>query len=197
MPIRNATRSFILLLSFILTACANIKPAAEQPLVGVDGVTCVGEVEAPPEGLVEIDDMNLLELALGASGQGKLCAGQVYQTEEPVTVYRVWNSEKSYTVYGSWWSFEEPEGPKQEYRKDNGICPSWSSLDQMSSCTIKVGTRVVVGPGQSAKCQEMTYAKSDVNQVYIPNNSRDNIILVENCTGGTDWPKKTPVTGGG
>ncbi|MGI9277919.1 MAG: hypothetical protein ACR2PT_24115 [Endozoicomonas sp.] len=188
MPIQKSPHLSILLLSFTLAACAHLKPAVDQPLVGPDGIACIGAIETPPEGLVEIDDRDLLEQSLGASDQGKLCAGQVFRAEEPVTVYRVWNQEKSYTIYGSWWSFEEPEGPKQEYRKDNGICPSWSSLDQMSSCTIKVGTRVVVGPGQSARCQNMTYAKSDVNQVYIPNNSRDNIILVENCTSGTDWP---------
>jgi len=130
----------------------------------------------------------LLKKSLGARTEGKLCTGKVFLAEKPVTVYRVWNSDKNYTIYGSWWSFDSPQGPKIQYRKDNGICPSWSTLDRLSSCTIKVGAKIVVGPGQSAKCAESTYAKSAVNQVFIPNDSRNDVLFVENCTAGVDWP---------
>ncbi|NKB80887.1 MAG: hypothetical protein GKS05_03115 [Nitrospirales bacterium] len=171
-----------------LVGCAGMTPTMEQPSLGVDRIACVGEVEHPPKGLVEIKDTILVQKALGASGQGKLCVGNAFVTTEPVPVYRVWNKEKSYTLYGSWWSFELPKGPKQKYREENGICPSWSPLDRMSSCTIKVGTNVVVGPGQSAVCEQVTYPKSAVNQVFIPNDSRNNMLLVENCSAGADWP---------
>ena len=184
---KNAYHSLYLLV-FILAGCTSLTSTVEQFATGIDGIACVGKVETPPQGLVEINDIALLQQTLGASSQGKLCTGKVFQAEEPVTVYRVWNSDKSYTVYGSWWSFEEPEGPKQEYREDNGICPSWSTLDRMTSCTIKVGSKIVVGPGQSAECKNFTYPKSDVNQVFIANDSRDNIILVDNCTEAINWP---------
>jgi len=58
----------------------------------------------------------------------------------------------------------------------------------MTSCSIKIGTKIVVGPGQSANCEDFTYPKSAVNQVYIPNNSRNDLIFIENCTAGLPWP---------
>ena len=180
--------SSIYLIFFYLVGCAGVTTVSDHKQLGIDRIACVGEIEAPPEGLIESNDKELLLKAMGASGEGKLCTGKVFLAEQPVTVYRVWNSSKSYTVYGGWWSFEQPSGPKQEYREDNGICPSWSTLDRMTSCTIKVGAEIVVGPGQSAKCEKFTYPKSAVNQVFIPNDSRNDVIFVENCTKGVFWP---------
>ena len=156
---------------------------------GTEGQFCVGAVMDVPRGLKAVEDSELLEDALGSSGNGKLCEGRVYEAVEEVTVYRVWNSEKSYTQYGRWWSFEQPVGPKSKYRKANGICPSWSELDVMSRCSIKVGAKVVVGPGQSAQCKDFTYSKSATNQVYINNDSRNNTLWIEDCSPGRVWPK--------
>ncbi len=179
-----------LFLLVCLAGCAGVTPPPEQALSGIDGIACVGGVASPPEGLVEADDKALLQRALGASGAGKLCGGKVFQAIRPVTVYRVWNSEMSYTLYGGWWSFTLPKGPKDKYREENEICPSWSKLDRMSSCTIRVGTKIVSGPGQSADCSQdqLSYPKSAVNQVFIPNDSRNNVLFVEDCTAGTSWP---------
>ena len=179
------------LLTALISACATLHPA-KAPLKygvdGVDGVACVGSVQSPPVGAVESSDPALLQKSLGASGEGKLCEGKVFMADKSITVYRVWNSEKRYTQYGSWWSFDLPRGPKLAYREENGICPSWSALDRMSSCTIKVGAKFVVGPGQSASCKQVTYEKSAVNQVYIPNDTRVGQVYVENCTDGVAWP---------
>ncbi len=175
-------------LLIILTGCAGLAPRSETAPVGIDGIACVGRIDALPAQLTAINDDQLLQTALGASGEGKLCFGQVLAATAPVTVYRVWNSDKSYTRYGSWWSFELPTGPKSSYRRDNGICPSWSALDRLSSCELKPGAKIVVGPGQSARCKTLTYAKSAVNQVYIPNDARAERLFVENCTAGTVWP---------
>ena len=179
----------ILLLVF-LAGCAAVTPPAEQAASGIDGLACTGRVASPPEGLIEANDKALLQQALGASGAGKLCDGKVFQTIRPVTVYRVWNSEKSYTLLGSWWSFTLPKGPVEKYRAENEICPSWSTLNRMSACTIRVGTKIVAGPGQSADCpqDQLNYPKSAVNQVFIPNDARSNVIFVEDCTAGSEWP---------
>lgn len=149
---------------------------------------CVGAVIAPPVGMVETTDDALLASAIGAPTKGALCKGKVFVAEKPVTVYRVWDASKSYTLYGRWWSFDLPKGPKQAYQVANDICPEWSPLNIMSSCTIKVGTKIVVGPGQSAQCTSALLPASPVNQVYIPNDSRNNILFVENCSEGTPWP---------
>jgi len=181
--------SYMLLLALVACAGLPLQPSpSEIKHQGIDGIACVGSIMAPPAGMLEANDQKLLRQALGASGEGKLCAGKVFVAEKPVTVYRVWNSDKTYTAYGRWWSFSLPVGPKAKYRRDNDICPSWSSLDRMSACTLKVGTKIVVGPGQSAKCKKMTYAKSPTNQVFVPNDSRKHRILVENCSADAAWP---------
>lgn len=149
---------------------------------------CVGDIITPPAGMEPAEDATLLAAAIGAPEAGKLCKGKVFIATKPVTVYRVWDSSKSYTLYGGWWSFNLPQGPRDKYRVDNDICPEWSPLNIMSSCTIKLGSKVVVGPGQSAKCSASVLPASAVNQVYIPNDSRNNVLYVENCTPGTVWP---------
>lgn len=65
----------------------------------------------------------------------------------------------------------------------------WSNLDVMSSCTVKVGARIVIGPGQSATCEGgAAYPQSAVNQVFIPNDTRVDKVFVEDCTPGAPWP---------
>ena len=56
------------------------------------------------------------------------------------------------------------------YRNDYEICPSWSPLDRLSVATLKEGSVVVVGTGQSATCdQYLHYEQSDHVQIFIPN----------------------------
>lgn len=173
---------------FIATAAVGCGAGEESPINPLDGQTCVGVIEMAPSGVQPVDDPPLLQDALGKSGDGKLCAGQVYMATQPITVYRVWNSAKTYTEYGRWWSLTQPMGPVDQYRMDNAICPEWSELNQLTVCKIKVGAHFVLGPGQSAQCMAMLYAKSAVNQVYIPNDTRVNQVYVEGCTSLGTWP---------
>jgi hypothetical protein len=140
---------------------------------------------------VPTEDPALLQLALGKPTQGKLCMGQVFVAQKPVLVYRVWQHAKPESLYGSWWSFIRPTGTRTTYRIDNAICPTWSDLDRLSVCQIKVGSKLVVGPGQSADCpaDQLKYAASPVNQVYLPNNRQQQLLQVENCSAGQAWPE--------
>jgi len=61
-------------------------------------------------------------------------------------------------------------------------------LNSASSCTIKVGGKIVLGPGQSAQCAGDILPPSAVNQVYIPNDSKNNVLFVEHCGDGSPWP---------
>lgn len=154
------------------------------PAVGpVDGVACVGAVDPMPEGVKEVTDEELARSAVDATGNGKLCLARVFEAVAPVKVYRVWNSQKSYTELGKWWSFAKPAGPVASYREQNAICPEWSDLDRVSVCEIKVGAHFAIGPGQSANCttSNTKYEKSAVNQVYIPNDTRENKVFVDHC----------------
>lgn len=153
----------------------------------LDGVTCVGTT-GMAEGAAPVEDAALLAEALGKSGEGKLCAGRVYEASQGITVYRVWNAAKDYTEYGRWWSLDRPSGTVAQYRTDNAICPEWSDLNQLTVCKIKVGARFVMGPGQSATCMAMMYGKSAVNQVYLSNDTRVNKLYVEGCTRLGMWP---------
>jgi len=157
-------------------------PEAAKPAYGpTDNVACVGTVDAPPAGAKEVKDDELAKAALDVTGKGKLCAATVYEATAPVKVYRVWNKDRAYTELGKWWSLAKPAGPVDEYRKQNAICPEWSELNSVSVCTVKVGAHFVMGPGQSAACEKTTYEKSAVNQVFIPNDTRENKVFVENC----------------
>jgi hypothetical protein len=175
-----------LFLSLLLTACASNPPVPVA--LGVDGKACTGDVVSTPAGLIEIVDDELLKSALAPSTKGMLCTGKVFIIEKPVVVYRVWDASKSYTAYGRWWSLNVPKGPKESYQLANDICPSWSALDRMSQCTLKVGAHIVIGPGQSAQCENGLYPASATNQVFVPNGGPTGQVLVENCTAGVAWP---------
>jgi hypothetical protein len=168
------------------------KPATPAP----PPATCPGTVEVV-SGLKEItalDDKDADELykqAVYRPAKGGLCTAKVYEVVKPVTVYRVWNKAKPNTQLGRWWSFTRPSGPIDAYRSANAICPEWSDLDVVSECKLKVGARVVVGPGQSATCAKTAYPSSAVNQVFVPNDTRDpknQKVFVEGCTAGASWP---------
>ncbi|MDD5544604.1 MAG: hypothetical protein PHX83_15665 [Acidobacteriia bacterium] len=183
---------FIFIASACLAASSPVSICSQSKTVGTDGIACVGNVMQPPPGLVETENPALLAEARGASGEGKLCAGKVFRVTHPLTVYRVWDGAKSYTEFGRWWSFSPPQGPRESYREENEICPTWSALDRLSACMLKVGALIVIGPGQSAKCDGTSYGKSAENQVYVPNDSKNGKVYVENCISSEKWPNTSP-----
>ncbi len=162
----------------------NDPPTAKPEIAAVgpvDEVACVGSIDAVPEGAKEVADEDLAKSAIDATDKGKLCMTRVYETVTPIKVYRVWNSQKTYTELGKWWSFAKPAGPVDTYREQNAICPEWSDLDRLSVCEIKVGAKFAVGPGQSAQCTSKRYEKSPMNQVFIPNDTREGKVFVDHC----------------
>lgn len=183
----------MLLPLLLLSACSTIPPSPDfrgtSPTASPAMSQCIGTIMAPPPGLIPTDDPALLQLAIGEADQGKLCTGQVLIAKTAIVVYRVYDQTKQGSLYGSWWSFHQPTGSREHYRRDNAICPQWSALDLVSVCQIKIGSKLVIGPGQSARCSEtLTYPESPVNQVYLPNNVPQNLIQVENCSIGAPWP---------
>lgn len=171
-PVRALT------LSLTLAACSAAptpaSPSAQAP-------ACTGSIDSPPQGAVEVQDDELLKQATGAPGKGALCTGKVYEAKQPLTVYRVWAKAQAHTETGRWWSFEKPKGPRDQYRQANAICAEWSPLDALSVCKLKAGSRFVLGPGQSATCQQGSFAASATNQVFIANDGRAGKLFVEQC----------------
>src|SRR5262249_23029228 len=90
----------LLLPLLLVTACAaapRAVPAAPPPSAAS---ACVGSIDAAPDGAREVDDGMLLAEALGAAGQGRLCAGKVFEATRPVKVFRVWQLDRAYTETG-------------------------------------------------------------------------------------------------
>lgn len=146
---------------------------------------CLGSTDLPEEfagKFIKAEAPELLANALGQPSKGGLCQGQVYELVEgaEVTIYRAWNSTNPNSEFGRWWAGALPEGKSADYREDYEICYQWSPLDKLTTCTLKAGTRVVIGNGQSAKCSEyLTYPVSAAQQMYIEN-AEESVL---DCTG--------------
>ncbi len=140
-----------------------------QPLA----VSCQGSTALPAEltpYFEKVTDPALLTQALGQPLEGKLCQGAVYQVKanQQVTLYRTFNSTNPNSKFGSWWTFNRPEGKVAKYRENLEICYQWSPIDRMVQCKLKAGSKVVVGNGQSARCSEyLTYDVSSAQQVFM------------------------------
>lgn len=174
-------------LFLVLSGCA-LQPAKTEMLTTTAEISavseCVGSTELPAafsDHFKSTTDEALLIESLGEPLKGKLCQGQVYESKQAteVVIYRAWNSTNPGSKLGRWWALYEPSGAVADYREDYEICYQWSPLDKMERCTLKPGTKVVVGNGQSAFCSEyLTYSVSESQQVYI----QDAAAVVENCT---------------
>lgn len=178
-------------LSLSLSACVVVvpsesrssHPAAAMPTsmpvsmsvsnarVGSDQA-CVGTNDLPAElrgHFVEVQDPALLAQAVQAPSKGGLCQAKVYQSQNALTIYRAWNSANPNSRLGSWWAFEKASGSVSQYRRDYEICTQYSPLDRLAKCRLKVGTKIVVGTGQSAQCDAyLTYPASASRQIYMP-----------------------------
>lgn len=177
------------LLSLSITACSSVHHPGGEPLRGIDDQACIGQIQSP-QGMTTVIDSSLLHQAQAATDQGGLCAGRVFVVQQKVRVYRVWDSGKSYTRLGRWWSLSKPVGPKENYQHDYAICPAWSALNRLVSCDVKVGSSIVIGTTQSAACDDSIYAKTAANQVFIPNDTRNDQLWVENCRDEGTWPNQ-------
>lgn len=141
--------------------------------VGQPPGACPGNLELPDDlvaSLEPIEDKALLSAALGAPKQGGLCQGRAYKTREGVeiTLYRTWNSTDPKSRLDKWWAFDRPDGKVGKYRSDYAICYEWSPLDKLTHCTLKGGTRLVIGTGQSVRCSRyLTCPSSEVKRIYI------------------------------
>lgn len=153
---------------FSASADTEVAPSQCKP-------ACLGTTELPAAlsgQFVAVQDCALLAKAIGQPNAGSLCQGQVYESkgDSRVALFRAWNSTNPGSKLGNWWAFDKPEGRVADYRMGFEICYQWSPLDMLVRCTLKPGTKVVVGTGQSAQCsQYLSYPVSDRQQVYIEN----------------------------
>lgn len=89
--------------------------------------------------------------AVGKPGKGGIKEFKVVQFKEDTFVYRLYGSNSK---CGYWWTLEKPQGTWEQYRNDNAICSEWNSATHVVKCKVPAGTATVVGPGQTATCQD-------------------------------------------
>lgn len=140
---------------------------------------CIGAITANAS-LTVVDDPALLASAIGATGEGKLCTGAVFEARARVHVYRLYGGPAR--DRGRWWSLERPTGDAASYRAANAICASWNDLTTLNDCELPVRAKVVVGPGQSVSCDEGCFPPSATNQTFVPDPS-----ALEGCVSAA-WP---------
>lgn len=125
----------------------------------------------------------LLDAAVKPSGMGGISRGTLVTLEEDRTVYRMWSGPVDPTTdgaeadpvadeLGQWWTFDEPSGTIDQYRKKYAICTQWNDLRWISACTLKAGATVVVGPTQSVSDEACgvdgeRYRRRNSQQVFI------------------------------
>lgn len=171
-------------LSFAGAVLALLAGCAGTPLKDVEGLACEGIVQ-PVNGLREISDAAVVDSARAPAGQGKLCDGKAYLVQGKITVYRVWDSSRPWSEFGTWWSFDQPTLSRDDYRKRYAICPSWSRLDRVTVCTVQRDSKVVVGPGQSVTCDpDPPFPKSAATQVFMDGLS----VRLQACA-SAQWPQ--------
>ncbi|MEY4748757.1 MAG: hypothetical protein RIQ60_971 [Pseudomonadota bacterium] len=174
-----------------LTGCAMVllPSSSAAPEAGIDGEMCVGAPPAAQEGLAPASNPALQAKAQLASGQGGVCAARVFVAQVPVAVYRVYDSANPRSLYGGWWALARLRGSRDDYRARNAICREWSGLDRLLACQVKPGTELVLGTTQSVKCPDETvYPKTADVQVYMANDARNGVILVDQCREEGPWP---------
>lgn len=162
---------------------------------------CLGHIETHHEleiisSPLDSTDTELLKRAVLTKDEGGLCMGSIFVVKKPIVVYRVWNKNESKTAKGRWWTFDKPTGTLQGFREDYEVCCQWGPKNKVDACSLKVGSKIVVGPGQSVDCTKVVnhcgpdckdtrYEISEKNQVFILVPEQD----LENCV-TEDWPKK-------
>ena len=188
---RSSTVFLSVSLGFLLTLAGCAAPGAigSAPSVGIDGQVCEGRVPDALPGLVPSDNPALLRQAQLASGKGGTCTARVFAVQEPVVLYRVFDSTVPYSRFGGWWSASPPTGTPDSYRQAFAICPAWSRLDRVISCQIHPGTQVVVGTTQSVACGDgQVFPKTAEIQVFVPNNGEKGIFHTGACSPPAVWP---------
>lgn len=100
-----------------------------------------------------------IEGAVKPAGQGGIGVGLVVKLTADVPVYRMWNGPEKKDArgftnrIGQWWSYDAPKGKVGEYRVNYEICNGWNDLTWVATCTLKAGSVIAIGPGQSVSAE--------------------------------------------
>ncbi len=117
--------------------------------------------------------------ATGKSGEGKVTRPYVVRLTADMKIYRLWagpdvrNAQGQTTRIGQWWTFDKPSGTLDSYRRRYEVCEKWNTLRWVATCTLRRGSVVVIGSGQSVSAKTC----GNGNESY-PENDRDLQVYV-------------------
>lgn len=166
-PVRTRLGVIALAAACSTAACAQPSPALPGPLAGKAVVLAPTDPDYARA---------VVGSAVKLAGQGGVSEALVVRITADIPVWRMWNGPAKVDAYGrtnrigGWWSYDAPRGTVAEYRVNYEICKGWNDLTWMAKCTLKAGSVVAIGPGQSvsaATCGDVT------GQENYPANPRD------------------------
>ena len=105
-------------------------------------------------------------------GGGGVCSGQIFKVTRPgLKIWRIASSSAS-SPMGSWWSFDKSDDKyttRAKWRKDNCVCRDWNpDADRIIACTPAVGDLIMIGPGQSAHCDDVNVNNARLDVTRYP-----------------------------
>jgi len=164
--VRTWGRSFLVVAVVALAGCAHHVPLRGLELVPPGDAAYSA---ADPAG------------ATGVPGEGKVTTPYVVRLTRDTAVYRLWagpsvrDAQGRTSRIGQWWTFEAPSGTLASFRRRYEVCEKWDSLRWVAQCTLRRGSVVVIGPGQSVSAdtcgdpsgRERYPANTKKFQVYI------------------------------
>ena len=169
-------RALVVLALAVLTACTHRvalrTPSGETLRLPEQVASSLTFVARDEKGYAEADPAG----ATGEPGTGKVTRPFVVRLTKEMKVYRLWagpdvrDGRGNTSRLGSWWTFDRPSGSLTDYRRRYEVCESWNSLRWVAECTLRAGTVVVMGGGQSVSAKTCGDATGREN---YPANDRD------------------------
>ena len=160
MPTLRARNTAALLAAILLASCArNPAVTTASPTVPLRlPAVLASSAEALPPGAPGFARADV-QSAVKAHGQGNVSRAMVIQLTQDIHVFRLWSGPEKKDAngrtnrIGSWWTYDPPRGAVDQYRVDYEICRAWNDLSWVATCTLRKGTIVAIGPGNSVSAE--------------------------------------------
>jgi hypothetical protein len=184
-------RAFLAVAALALAGCARLVPLrdASGQTVGVSRTIAASlELVAAGDPAYSAADP---DGGTGEPGAGKVTRPYVVRLTRDLAVYRLWagpavrDAEGRTSRIGQWWTFDRPAGTLAAFRRRYEVCEKWDTLRWVAQCTLRRGSVVVIGPGQSVSAQ--TCGDPSGRESY-PANDRDLQLYIHEAWTRTGQP---------
>ncbi len=184
-------RAFLVLALVALTGCARLVsargPSGETFRVPRDVAGSLELVAAGDAAYAAADPVD----ATGTPGIGRVSRPYVVRLTRDLAVYRLWrgpdvrDAQGRTNRIGEWWAFDPPTGTLPSYRRRYEVCEQWNTLRWVAQCTLRRGSVVVMGPGQSVNAKT---CEDPSGREEYPANDRDLQVYIHQAWTQTGQP---------